>query len=74
MTGTLMTTTNGPEEGPPTMSDKEPQRPPASHAPAEPEGGDAACWMHRVCAACGALQDTAPFDRCERCGAAAEDP
>ena len=52
--------------------DTEPGRPPAP-APAEPEGGDAACWLDRVCAVCGALQDTAPFDRCARCGADAED-
>ncbi|MET7901392.1 hypothetical protein [Streptomyces sp. NPDC005336] len=41
-------------------------------APADPEGGDAACWLDRVCAACGAIQDAAPFGRCARCGAEAE--
>lgn len=59
------------------MSETDPRQPPAcqpsDRAPAEPEGGDAACWLDRVCPACGALQDTAPFARCHRCGAAAED-
>lgn len=40
--------------------------------PAEPEGGEPACWLDRVCAECGAMQDTIPFDRCARCGAVAE--
>ncbi|MET7937839.1 hypothetical protein [Streptomyces sp. NPDC005322] len=43
-----------------------------SRAPADPEGGDAACWLDRVCTECGAIQDIAPFDRCSRCGAEAE--
>ena len=55
------------------MSDDTDPRQPADGAPAEPEGGDAACWLDRVCAACGAIQDTARFDRCERCGAPTED-
>lgn len=54
------------------MSDTDPRQP-SDRAPAEPEGGDAACWLDRVCAACGAIQDTVPFDRCQRCGADAED-
>lgn len=41
-------------------------------APAEPEGGEPACWLDRVCADCGAIQDTAPFARCARCGAPRE--
>lgn len=41
-------------------------------APAEPEGGEPACWLDRVCADCGAIQDTAPFVRCARCGAPRE--
>ncbi|AQW55618.1 hypothetical protein [Streptomyces violaceusniger] len=41
-------------------------------APAEPEGGEPACWLDRVCADCGAIQDTAPFARCARCGAPPE--
>ena len=40
---------------------------------ARPEGGDAACWLTRVCAACGAIQDVVSFDRCARCDAAAQD-
>ncbi|MFD8510693.1 hypothetical protein ACFV27_06085 [Streptomyces antimycoticus] len=44
----------------------------ADPAPAEPEGGESACWLDRVCADCGAIQDTAPFARCARCGAPRE--
>ncbi|MFD8459999.1 hypothetical protein [Streptomyces antimycoticus] len=44
----------------------------ADPAPAEPEGGESACWLDRVCADCGAIQDTAPFARCARCGALRE--
>ncbi|WAP53857.1 hypothetical protein [Streptomyces sp. S465] len=44
----------------------------ARPVPAEPEGGESACWLDKVCGACGAIQDTAPFDRCARCGAARE--
>ncbi|WP_413805082.1 hypothetical protein [Streptomyces sp. OE57] len=44
----------------------------ADPAPAEPEGGDPACWLERVCADCGAIQDTAHFARCARCGAPRE--
>ncbi|WP_199831024.1 hypothetical protein [Streptomyces sp. NBRC 110028] len=54
------------------MSETDPRQPSAP-APAEPEGGDAACWLDRVCAACGALQDITPFEHCRRCGAEAED-
>ncbi|MFI0819331.1 hypothetical protein ACH4TX_25650 [Streptomyces sp. NPDC021098] len=55
------------------MREPDPRQPPSDPTPAEPEGGDAACWLDRVCAECGALQDTSPFDRCRRCGAEAED-
>ncbi|WP_211128718.1 hypothetical protein [Streptomyces yatensis] len=41
-------------------------------ARAEPEGGEPACWLDRVCADCGAIQDTASFARCARCGAPRE--
>ncbi|MEV5769684.1 hypothetical protein AB0L49_00210 [Streptomyces antimycoticus] len=44
----------------------------ADPAPAEPEGGESACWLDRVCADCGAIQDTARFARCARCGAPRE--
>ncbi|MBL1111360.1 hypothetical protein JK364_02885 [Streptomyces sp. 110] len=44
----------------------------AAPAPAEPEGGDPACWLERVCADCGAIQDTAEFAQCARCGAPKE--
>jgi len=30
-------------------------------------GGDAACWLDRVCAECGLLVD-GPVDVCPRCG------
>ncbi|MGH3342673.1 MAG: hypothetical protein ACRDPK_07275 [Carbonactinosporaceae bacterium] len=36
---------------------------------ADDEGGDPACWLHRVCPECGALADTDPPTRCHRCGA-----
>jgi rubrerythrin len=36
------------------------------------EGGDPACWMHRVCQECGRLADEDPPTRCPSCGAALE--
>ncbi|AEM83949.1 hypothetical protein [Streptomyces violaceusniger] len=51
------------------MADPDPDPAPA---PAEPEGGESACWLDRVCADCGAIQDTAPFARCARCGVPGE--
>ena len=33
-------------------------------------GGEAACALHRVCDACGALEDGPPAPVCGRCGAA----
>jgi rubrerythrin len=45
----------------------EPERP----ARGEPdEGGDPACWLHRVCPECGRLADDDPPTRCPACGAA----
>ena len=32
-------------------------------------GGEAACALHRVCDACGALEDGPPPPVCARCGA-----
>ncbi|MFW3169763.1 hypothetical protein [Geodermatophilus sp. CPCC 206100] len=40
----------------------------APGAPAEPEGGDPACWLPRVCPACGRLADEDPPTRCAGCG------
>ncbi len=37
-------------------------------------GGDAACWAHRVCQACGRLNDADRPKVCEACGAAFPDP
>ncbi len=38
--------------------------------PGEPEeGGEAACWLHRLCPECDAVQDEARPARCWRCGA-----
>jgi predicted amidophosphoribosyltransferase len=31
------------------------------------EGGEAVCWLNRVCPACGALNER-PEDLCWRCG------
>jgi hypothetical protein len=39
----------------------------------EDEGGDPACWLHRVCPACGRLADEDPPTRCANCGADIED-
>ena len=36
----------------------------------EPPGGAAACDLHRVCDACGALEDGPPAPVCGRCGTA----
>lgn len=33
------------------------------------EGGDAACWLRRVCPECGRLHAADPPDVCEVCGA-----
>lgn len=35
----------------------------------EPEGGDPACWLNRVCAQCGRLAEEEPPTRCAGCGA-----
>jgi rubrerythrin len=37
-----------------------------------PEGGDPACWLARVCPACGRLDDEDPPTRCPECGEAIE--
>lgn len=36
--------------------------------PGEREGGDAACWAHRVCSECGRLNDAERPVVCENCG------
>jgi rubrerythrin len=33
-------------------------------------GGDAACWLRRVCQACGSMADADPPTTCPVCGAA----
>jgi hypothetical protein len=35
----------------------------------EPEGGEPACLLDRVCDACGRMADAAPPTTCPRCGA-----
>ncbi|GAA2828829.1 hypothetical protein GCM10010505_61130 [Kitasatospora aburaviensis] len=35
------------------------------------EGGDAACWLDRVCEECGRLRERSGPGPCEHCGAAA---
>jgi hypothetical protein len=37
--------------------------------PDEPAGGETACDLHRVCDACGALEDGPVPPVCVRCGA-----
>ena len=39
----------------------------AAGAP-EPEGGDPACWLDRVCPACGRLTERTAEGRCAGCG------
>lgn len=34
----------------------------------EEDGGDLACWLGRVCPACGGLADEDPPTVCPRCG------
>ena len=43
--------------------------------PEEPDeaGGDPACWLRRVCPACGRLADEDPPTRCPACGELLED-
>jgi hypothetical protein len=45
----------------------EPSRPPVP--PPDDDGGDPACWLNRVCPACGRLADEDPPTRCPSCGA-----
>jgi rubrerythrin len=40
---------------------------PRRQAPGD-EGGDPACWVRRVCPACGRLADEDPPTRCPACG------
>lgn len=35
---------------------------------ADQPGGDAACWLHDLCPACGAMPTADQPDRCWRCG------
>ena len=41
---------------------------------AVPDGGDAVCWVDRVCDACGSLDDGPPAEVCPRCGARRDGP
>ncbi|MFF3594483.1 hypothetical protein [Kitasatospora indigofera] len=50
------------------MSDEDEAVAARSGAP-EPEGGEAACWLNRVCPECDAVLDKAPPVVCHRCGA-----
>ena len=36
---------------------------------ADEEGGDPACWLRRVCPACGGMADQDPPTRCAACSA-----
>lgn len=40
----------------------------SQQAEEEREGGDAACWLHRVCPECGRLAEDATATRCPACG------
>ncbi|WP_413105061.1 hypothetical protein [Streptomyces sp. Inha503] len=73
MSGTAQPGDPGPEAADREAADRgrvDPET--AGPVPAEPGGGDPACWLERVCADCGAIQDTAHFARCARCGAPRE--
>jgi hypothetical protein len=41
---------------------------PEALPPPSPDGGDPACWLHRVCPACGRVADEDPPPRCAACG------
>jgi DNA-binding MarR family transcriptional regulator len=51
--------------------DRDRDREDRAAGPLEPpdDGGDPACWLTRVCSACGRLDDGPPSDRCPGCGA-----
>jgi len=53
------------------VSDESPERGSRAEVPPD-EGGDPACWMHRVCQECGRLADEDPPTRCPSCGATLE--
>ncbi len=40
----------------------------ARSAAPDDDGGDPACWLRRVCPACGRLADADPPVRCAACG------
>ncbi|WP_204263637.1 hypothetical protein [Geodermatophilus normandii] len=48
--------------------EREPVPEPAGGAGPEDAGGDPACWLARVCPACGRLADEDPPTRCAACG------
>ena len=50
--------------------DEERERVPSSTTTEHEEGGDSACWAHRVCPECGRLNQAEHPDACEACGAA----
>lgn len=52
--------------GPPPSRTSGPPRPGA-------EGGDPACWLDQVCAACGRIRERPGGEVCEHCGAATAD-
>lgn len=55
------------------MTDETVSRPgEAPSRPDEPQGGDPACWLDRVCPECGAFTERG-FDTCPRCGSSLAD-
>lgn len=44
-----------------------PGPPAVSRRPIADEGGDSACWLHRVCPHCDAIADEDPPAECPRC-------
>ncbi|WP_042450911.1 hypothetical protein [Streptacidiphilus jiangxiensis] len=60
------------------MKESDGGRPDGTTQPTEPtdeggqaeEGGEPACWLHRLCPECDAVQDAERPAHCWRCGAA----
>jgi rubrerythrin len=50
-----------------------PERPSLLQVPGPGEGGDAVCWLDRVCDRCGTLEDGPPARVCPRCGSGADE-
>lgn len=52
---------------PPLPSRGQDDKAATTRTPAAPEGGDSACWLHRICPHCDAVTDEDPPTTCPRC-------